>query len=141
MTTLDEERWRRFVLDYNIDVPQSVIENELALIKLDLRHRMQYDRLSGGDSHLYAARELESQETELLEAATFEAKEPRVLRDLIDRLGIEVSQKELEEEALALAKREGTSLNAVKVFFGDDLAMLERDVREQKARDWALSNS
>ena len=62
------------------------------------------------------------------------------MRDLVKRLGLTVSRGELEDEAIALAQREGTSLEDVKRFFGEDLSMLERDVLNRKAREWALSH-
>ncbi|MBQ3300841.1 MAG: hypothetical protein IJH04_01580 [Eggerthellaceae bacterium] len=129
--------WREFVANYEIDVPESAIENELEYIKLDMKHRMQYDQMSGGGMHLFPQMELAEQEAELREAAVFEAKAPRVLKEIIAQQGITTTQDELEAEAQAMAEREGSTIEMVKRFFGDDFAMLERDVLERKAIDWA----
>lgn len=129
--------WREFVDNYEIDVPESAIENELEYIKLDMKHRMQYDQMSGGGMHLFPQMELAEQEAELREAAVFEAKAPRVLKEIIAQQGITTTQDELEAEAQAMAEREGSTIEMVKRFFGDDFAMLERDVLERKAMDWA----
>ena len=129
--------WREFVDNYEIDVPESAIENELEDIKLDMKHRMQYDQMSGGGMHLFPQMELAEQEAELREAAVFEAKAPRVLKEIIAQQGITTTQGELEAEAQARAEREGSTIEMVKRFFGDDFAMLERDVLERKAIDWA----
>ena len=136
MATRDD-LWRKFVSDYEIDVPESAIENELEYIKLDMKHRMQYDQMSGGGMHLFPQMELAEQEAELREAAVFEAKAPRVLKEIIAQQGITTTQDELEAEAQAMAEREGSTIEMVKRFFGDDFAMLERDVLERKAIDWA----
>jgi len=136
MATRDD-LWRKFVADYEIDVPESAIENELEYIKLDMKHRMQYDQMSGGGLHLFPQMELAEQEAELREAAVFEAKAPRVLKEIIAQQGITTTQDELEAEALAIAGREGSTIEMVKRFFGDDFALLERDVLERKAMDWA----
>ncbi len=136
MATRDD-LWRKFVADYEIDVPESAIENELEYIKLDMKHRMQYDQMSGGGMHLFPQMELAEQEAELREAAVFEAKAPRVLKEIIAQQGITTTQDELEAEAQAMAEREGSTIEMVKRFFGDDFAMLERDVLERKAIDWA----
>ena len=136
MATRDD-LWRKFVSDYEIDVPESAIENELEYIKLDMKHRMQYDQMSGGGMHLCPQMELAEQEAELREAAVFEAKAPRVLKEIIAQQGITTTQGELEAEAQAMAEREGSTIEMVKRFFGDDFAMLERDVLERKAIDWA----
>ena len=129
--------WREFVANYEIDVPESAIENELEYIKLDMKHRMQYDQMSGGGMHLFPQMELAEQEAELREAAVFEAKAPRVLKEIIAQQGITTTQDELEAEAQAMAEREGSTIEMVKRFFGDDFAMLEREVLERKAIDWA----
>ena len=129
--------WREFVDNYEIDVPESAIENELEYIKLYMKHRMQYDQMSGGGMHLFPQMELAEQEAELREAAVFEAKAPRVLKEIIAQQGITTTQDELEAEAQAMAEREGSTIEMVKRFFGEDYAMLERDVLERKAIDWA----
>ena len=132
-----DDLWREFVANYEIDVPESAIENELEYIKLDMKHRMQYDQMSGGGMHLFPKMELAEQEAELREAAVFEAKAPRVLKEIIAQQSITTTQDELEAEAQAMAEREGSTIEMVKRFFGDDFAMLERDVLERKAIDWA----
>ena len=132
-----DELWRQFVADYEIDVPESAIENELAYITLDMKHRMQYDQMSGGGLHLFPQMELAEQEAELREAAEFEAKAPRVLKEIIAQQGITATRDELEAEAQAIAEREGSTIEMVKRFFGEDYALLERDVLERKAMDWA----
>lgn len=135
----DEVAWRAYVDAYDIDVPESAIENELEYITLQMKHNMQYDRLTGGDLHLFPGQELASQEAELRAAATFEAKEPRVLKDIIAKQGITATRAELETEAQAMAVRQNTTVEALKQFFGEDLFLLERDVLEAKARAWALT--
>lgn len=136
MATRDE-LWRKFVADYDVDVPESAIESELAYIKLDMKHRMQYDQMSGGGIHLFPQMELDEQEAELREVAVFEAKAPRVLKEIIAQQGIAATKDELEAEAQAIAKREGSTIEMVKRFFGEDFSLLERDVLERKAMDWA----
>lgn len=63
-----------------------------------------------------------------VEAALFEAKEPLVLRDLAKKLAIGVTYEELLAEGEAMAQRQGTTMEEIKRFFGDDLALLEREV-------------
>lgn len=125
--------WHDFVFAYDIDVPEERVKNELEFIELDLRHRMQYDRLSGGENHFFPTAELAEQQDELRKAAYFEAKEPLVLRALIADYNIIVTQEELEEEAQALAAREHTSLQLIQSFFGDDFALLKGDIAKRKA--------
>ena len=131
-----EEAWKRFVEDYPLEVPEEMVENELQYILLDLRHRMQYDRLVNGTPHVHARAELDGQREELLAAAYGEAKSELVMKEMLKRLDFPVSREELESAALELAKREHTTLELIRSFFGADLAMLARDVRQRKVMDW-----
>lgn len=132
-----DEQWRQFVADYDIEVSESAIESELEYIKLDMRHRMHYEQISGGKMHLFPQIELERQKAELRETAVFEAKAPLVLKDIIEKQGLTTTPAELEEEARALSERQGSTLEMARKFFGEDFSMLERDVLERKAVDWA----
>ena len=135
----NEEAWRRYVLGYDIKVPQEDVEEELYLIRADMKHRMMYEQMSGGVAHPFPEIELEEQADVLMEAAIFEVKEPLVLKDLAKKLDIQVTPEELLAEGQAIAERQGSTLDEVKRFFGQDLAFLERDVRENKIRAWACA--
>ncbi len=135
----NEEAWRRYVLAYDIKVSQEDVEEELYLIRADMKHRMMYEQMSGGVPHPFPEMELEKQADELMEAAIFEVKEPLVLKDLTKKLDVQVTPEELLAEGQAIAERQGSTLDEVKRFFGQDLAFLERDVRENKIRAWACA--
>ena len=132
-----EERWRAYVLAYDVEVAQEDVEEELYRIRADMKHRMVYAQMTGAETHLFPEMELDQQKDALMEAAVFEVKEPLVLKDLTRKLGITVTPEELLAEGEAIAKRQNSTLDEVKHFFGKDLAFLERDVRERKIRDWA----
>ena len=136
MTNRDE-KWRRFVLDYDIEVPKEIVEQEYRLVRADMKHRMMYAQMSGGESHVFSDMELDAQDDEIREAALFEAKEMPVLRDLAKRLDITVTPDELLAEAEAIARRQGSPVDELRRFFGEDLSLLERDVRDNKIRAWA----
>lgn len=133
----NENAWRAYVAAYDIEVPQWRIDEELRLIEADMKHRMMYEQMSGGATHLFPDQELAEQKDELMAAALFEAKEPLVLRDLTKKLDVTVTPEELLAEAEAMAERQNTTIDQIKRFFGEDLALLERDVRENKIRTWA----
>jgi len=135
----DEGLWRRYVLGYPIEVPQEEVEEELYRIRADMKHRMMYAQMSGGETHPFPELELEEQADELMEAAVFEVKELLVLRDLTRKLDVKVTPEELLARGEAIAKRQGSTIDEVKRFFGEDLALLERDVRDDKIRSWAVA--
>ena len=58
---------------------------------------------------------------------------------LAKKLDVTVSPEELLAEAEAMAERQGTTVEEIKRFFGQDLSLLERDVRENKIRTWACA--
>ena len=132
-----DKLWHDFVYSYDIEVSAEQIQQEYELIRSDIKHRMRYASMSGESEHIFPDAELEEQEEALRAAAEFEAKEPLVLRDLSQKLDISVDFEELQAEAEEIAKRQNTTVEELKRFFGDDLALLERDVREGKIKDWA----
>lgn len=133
----NDKKWRAYVAAHEIEVPKERIEQEYEMVRADLKHRMMYAQMPGAEMHLFPDIELAEQKDELMAAALFEAKEPLVLRDLAKNLDAAVSPEELLAEAEAVAKRQGASMDEVKRFFGEDLSLLECDVRENKIRDWA----
>lgn len=135
----NENKWRSYVAAYDIEVPEERIEQEYEMVRVDMKHRMMYAQMSGGETHLFPDLELAQMEDELREAAIFEAKEPLVLRDLTNKLDVTVTPDELLAEAEAMAKRQNTTVEEIKRFFGEDLKLLERDVRENKIREWACT--
>ena len=134
-----DDAWRAYVLAYDIEVPRERVEEELALIVADMKHRMVYEQMSGGAMHLFPDAELAEQRDALVEAAVFEAKEPLVLKAIIAEQGIEATADELLAEAEAMAEREGSTVEMLRRFFGKDLRGLERDVLNSKAINWALA--
>lgn len=135
-----EEALREFVAACDIDVPESMVENELQYMRLDMRHRMRYDTLTGGELHLNPMGELAEKEAEMREAANYEVKRELVLKAVIKKQSITVTRAELETEAAEMAKRQNATVEQIKHFFGEDLSMLERDVKERKAVDWICEN-
>ena len=102
-----EERWRAYVLAYDVEVAQEDVEEELYRVRADMKHRMIYAQMTGAESHPFPEMELEGQKDALVEAALFEAKEPLVLKDLTRKLDVTVTPEEL----LALSKAEGYELS------------------------------
>ncbi len=135
----NEDIWRAYVSAYDIDVPEERIEQEYELVRADMLHRMTYAHMTGAETHVFPQYELAGQEDELRAAALFEAKEPLVLRDLTAKLEVDVTPEELLAEGEAIAARQGSTIEQVRRFFGEDLSLLERDVRERKIRAWACA--
>ena len=135
----NDDKWRAYVLAADANVSQERVEEELALIRADMKHRMIYEQMSGGAPHLFPEAELAEQQDALLEAALLEAKEPLVLKKIIAEQGIEATPEELLAEAEALAEREGSTVDMLKRFFGADLSGLARDVTNRKAIAWACA--
>jgi len=136
-----EAALREFVEQYEIDVPESMVENELQYITLEMKHRMQYDTLTGGPLHLNAGAELRGKADELRATAFYEAKSELVLEALIAEYGFSVTREELEAEASAMAERQNATVEQIMMFFGEDLHMLERDLKERKAVDWIYTQA
>ena len=136
-----EEIIRRYILEYDIEVPEERFREEYDYIRAEMLHRMRYDTLAGGDHHFFADDELNAMDEEIRKAALFEAKEGLVLRDIIRKQSFTVTREELEAEAAAMAERQSTSVELIRRFFGEDLAMLEGDIKKQKARDYIVAEA
>lgn len=126
---------REFVEGFEIDVPQSPVDNELQYLTLEMKHKKQYNALMGGQLLVDMPTDPEKQAEELRKIAFYEIKHKLVIDAMISKHKVSVTREELEDEAVALAERQKTTVELVKKFFGDDLAMLERDVKEKKAID------
>lgn len=135
----NDEKWRAYVLASDVEVSQERVEEELYLIRADMKHRMVYEQMSGGAVHLFPEAELAEQQDALFEAALFEVKEPLVLKRIIAEQAIEASSEELLAEAQAMAAREGSTLELLRRFFGEDFSGLARDVCNRKAVAWACA--
>ncbi len=133
-----QEKIRQYILHYEIEVPPEKFKEEYEYIRAEMLHRMRYDTLTNGNHHFFAQDELESMDDEIREAALFEAKEGLVLKDIIKKQNFTVTREEREAEAIAIAQRQNSSLDMVRRFFGDDLAMLEGDIKRHKAEEWIL---
>lgn len=134
-----EEKWTQYIEQFQVDIPESRIENEMNLIRMERRHQMQYDMLTGSQMHLMPEMELDEQMEEIRQTAIYEIKAEFAIKDILDHHNFTISRDDLEEEAKALACRQNTSLAMIKDFFGEDLAMLERDIKERMAIDWACA--
>lgn len=133
--TAREEVWRQFVEDYEIEVPEEKIEEELRYITLEMRHRLQYDSLINHTLHLNPRAEIAAREDEYRSLAYHEAKSELVMKKLLAEWRPSVTREELAQEARALAVRQNATLDMVKTFFGEDFAMLERDLKERKIKE------
>ena len=134
-----EQRWKKFVEQYPIDVPEERVQREIEYFTAQARHCLRYDTLTGGAPHPFAEWEIAQRQEEIRAAAWQEAKAELVIKDLLEKQPVEVTGEELRQEAERLCERENTTLELVRRFFGDDFAGLERDVKIRKLIDRACS--
>ncbi|MCD8045823.1 MAG: hypothetical protein LUE90_04135 [Clostridiales bacterium] len=136
-----EDLWREYVKQYDIDVPDELIENEENFISLDIRHRIKYQVMAGGSSAADSDTLQELQNLDIHEQAVFEAKSDLVIKSIQKEQDFSVTQEELETAAADMAKRLDASPDMIRTFFGDDLSMLKTDLLKQKAIDWAIGRA
>ncbi len=136
-----EELWRKYVKQYDIDVPEELIENEENYISLDIRHRVKYQVMAGGASAADSDTLPGLQNLDIHEQAVFEGKSDLVIKSIQKEQNFSVTQEELEIAATDMAERLNASPDMIRMFFGDDLSMLKTDLLKQKAIDWAISQT
>ena len=127
-----EMLFSKYAEQYPLTVPQEAIENELQLLILEEKQRIQYETLTGFAVHLFPQEELNKK----MEALR-RAKEMLVLREIMAVQTFPVTPEELEAEAAAIARRQNTTVAELKRFLGEDIAMLQSDLKKRKAAAWA----
>ena len=129
---------RKFIQQYEIEVPQELVEEEFKLCILDMKHKLVYGQMTGSScmNPLEQAQALEEAQEELREVAYHTVKEDLVMRELLKQDRFRATAKELEAYGQAMAQRQKTSMEMIRKFFGKDLHLLESDVRRQKADAW-----
>ncbi|MBQ9147997.1 MAG: hypothetical protein IJX69_00325 [Oscillospiraceae bacterium] len=129
---------RRFVRAYDIPVPRELVEEEYHLCVMDMKHKMVYGQMAGSHNMnpMEQAEALKESQEELMEVAYLSVKEDLVMKDVIAKGDFTVTPEELRQYAEAMAKRQNTTIEMVKRFFGEDFSLLAGDVKRQKAEDW-----
>ncbi len=133
-----EQAFNKFVALYDIEVPEDRVQSMFNYFMLQAKHNLQYDTLTTGAVHLNKQEELAAMEDEMREAAYKEAKTDLVMKELLEKLDPSVTQEELQAKAEEIAQKDGTPMELVKRFFGQDLAGLTRAVQEDKVKEYIL---
>lgn len=132
-----EMLFSKYVEQYPLPVPREAVEQELHMLVLEEKQRIQYEMLTGSALHLSPQDELNEKMEALQAEALHRAKEALVLREIMALQTFTVSQEELEAEAAAIAQRQNTTVAELRRFLGEDLAMLQGDLQKRKAVAWA----
>lgn len=132
-----EMLFSKYAEQYPLTVPQEAVEQELHMLILEEKQRMQYEMMTGAALHLSPQDELNEKMEALQAEALQRAKEALVLRKIMALQTFTVSQEELEAEAAAIAQRQNTTVAELRRFLGEDLAMLQGDLQKRKAVAWA----
>ncbi len=129
---------KNFIERYQITVPQEAVEEEYNLVLMDVRHKMTYSSMAGGP-HLNPLEQraaIMDMQEELKQIAYYNVKEDLVMKELLEKGDFAVSKEEIQHYAEDMARKQNTTMEMIKRFFGEDLSMLERDVMRRKAEDW-----
>lgn len=135
-----EAAMKKFVEQYDIKVPQELVDEEYRFCVMNMKHQMRYAEMAGEMqmNPLEQRQTMADMEAELKEAARYNVKEELVIKDIMKKPDFAVTSEELEQYAVEMAQRQNSDMEMVKKFFGEDLALLESDVRRQKAEEWIL---
>ncbi|MBQ8563115.1 MAG: hypothetical protein IJ443_04410 [Firmicutes bacterium] len=134
--TSRESKVRDYIKRYEIEVPKELVIEEYEYMCQAMNQKMRYQAMGTGPSLQEMQQEAEQYLDEMKEEAYFSVKMDLVLKEIIARENFAVTREELEVEAEAMAQRQNTSVEMIKSFFGEELAMLETDVKQRKAMDW-----
>ena len=97
-----EMLFSKYAEQYPLTVPQEAVENELQLLILEEKQRIQYETLTGFAVHLSPQEELNKKMEALQAEALRRAKEMLVLREIMAAQTFPVTPEELERKLTLL---------------------------------------
>ena len=95
-----EMLFSKYAEQYPLTVPQEAVENELQLLILEEKQRIQYETLTGFAVHLSPQEELNKKMEALQAEALRRAKEMLVLREIMAAQTFPVTPEELEDAGI-----------------------------------------
>lgn len=115
-------------------VDEEALEQETEYTFMASMQSMRYDVMFGRAP----AEEIDPEEMkeQIRQDLIREQKEAVILRSIIEQEEITASGEELQEEAESMAKRQDTTLEMIRSFFGEDLKGLAGEVQRRKAKDF-----
>lgn len=117
-----------------ITYPESLISRETKDLMTGYMQHLKYAAMGSGYMTDFREIDLEKAEIQARTQALHDLNEDTIIKGIIQAESIEVSTAELEKEALRISREQGTSIEMVKRFFGEDFAGLTEDIKKQKAR-------
>lgn len=125
----------------DFDLPKFMLENEVGPLVSGIRQQLKYDLMAQGKLMHIFSEEMAERLKELENSAIRQVKLELVLEAIIGKEQLEVTHEELGEEAKAISIRQSIPLEEIQSFFGEDLAMLGRDILNKKAKALVLANA
>ena len=125
----------------DIEVPQDLVDAEARMMAIELYQELKYASMLSAGEPGFLPDEMADRMEEIRQEAFRTVKTRLVLRDIIETESLEVTQEELEAEAMAISVRQQMPIEMVKGFLGDDLRMLRDDLLVRKALDSVCSNT
>ena len=130
------------VLEANdIEVPQDLVDNEVTMMVMELKHKMKYESMLSGGYFDFMQDDMADRMEEFREEAFKLVKTRLVLKGIIEAENFEVTKEDLEEEAKAISVRQQMPIEMVKDFLGEDLESLKDDLLVRKAIDFVYANA
>lgn len=131
----------QYVRAQEIDVPQDLFEEELRQLLIEDAHRAHYSSFVTGQIRILTPEEKSEAYDALKKIAFDHVKTELVMKQIIETQCFEVTQEELEEEALGISRRQGVTVEQIRDFLGEDLSALRHDILHKKAADYVRSLS
>lgn len=125
----------------DIEVPQSMVDDEVTRMVCELSQHLKYQAMQSGDYSYLLRNDMADRMEEMKEEAVRQLKTKLVLEGIIEAENLEVTKEELEKEAKAISERQQMSIEMVKDFFGEELAPLKDDLLVRKAIDFVYANA
>lgn len=127
---------RQYAKEKKLEISQEEVEEEVQRLRMEWLIHNKYSAMQGKNIEFLNPFSKENKLAELYEMALDNKLMERAIEDIIYFQKIEVSREEKEQEADAISLNQNLSKKVIYEFLGENLDLLERDIKHRKALEW-----
>lgn len=127
---------RQYAKEKKLEISQEEVEEEFQRLRMEWLIHNKYSAMQGKNIEFLNPFSKENKLAELYEMALDNKLMERAIEDIIYFQKIEVSREEKEQEADAISLNQNLSKKVIYEFLGENLDLLERDIKHRKALEW-----
>lgn len=124
-----------------VEIPEAMIEVETERLVEDFQERLKSQGMTMEMFTNFSGQTLDDVRKELGGNADRQVKTTLVLEAIIEAEGLDVTEADLEKEYATMAEMYGTDVTELKNMLGNNVSMVEEELRIRKAIDFIIAES